>query len=41
MRQTLDLVPRNIYSSCTSEHKIDKGCSKHKTYHQFVAMSFG
>ncbi len=41
IRQILDLVPRYIFSSCTSEYKTDKGCSKYKTYDQFVTMSFG
>jgi len=32
--QILDLVPRDIFSSCIAEHKTDKGCSKYKTYDQ-------
>ena len=41
IRQILDLVPKDIFFSCTTAHKTDKGCSKYKTYDQFVAMSFG
>lgn len=41
IRQILDLVPKEILASCTAEKKSDKGCSKYKTYDQFVAMTFG
>ncbi len=41
IRQILDLVPRWMLTRCTSEHKSDKGCSKYKTYDQFVALTFG
>lgn len=27
--------------TCTKQFKADKGCSKHKTYDQFVALTFG
>jgi len=39
--QILDLVPRWIFDSCTKTYKTDKGCSKYKTYDQFVALTFG
>lgn len=39
--QILDLVPSWLFSSCVQKHKSDKGCSKYKTYDQFVALSFG
>ena len=26
---------------CANEHNGDKGCSKYKTYDQFVALTFG
>ena len=39
--QTLDLVPRWILETCIKKHKSDKGCSKYKTYDQFVALTFG
>ncbi len=41
IRQILDLVPQDIFQSCVLEYKSNKGCSKYKTYDQFVAMSFG
>jgi hypothetical protein len=39
--QILDLVPRWILESCIKKHESDKGCSKYKTYDQFVALTFG
>ena len=41
IRQILDLVPRWLFDSCTNTYKTDKGCSKYKTYDQFVALTFG
>ena len=41
IRQIIDLVPRWLFDSCTSTYKTDKGCSKYKTYDQFVALTFG
>jgi hypothetical protein len=41
IRQILDLVPRWLFDSCTNKYKTDKGCSKYKTYDQFVALTFG
>lgn len=41
IRQIIDLVPRWILHGCTLQHCSDKGCSKYKTYDQFVAMTFG
>jgi hypothetical protein len=41
LRQIIDLVPRWIFDSCTKTHQTDKGCSKYKTYDQFVALTFG
>lgn len=41
VRQIIDLVPRWILQSCTNTYKSDKGCSRYKTYDQFVAMTFG
>lgn len=41
IRQILDLVPREIFTSCRAEYNTDKGCSKYKRYDQFLAMSFG
>ena len=41
IKQIIDLVPRWILQSCTNTYKSDKGCSKYKTYDQFVAMTFG
>ena len=41
IRQILDLVPRWIFNSCTNTYQSDKGCSKYKTYDQFVALTFG
>lgn len=41
IRQILDLVPRWMLTRCTDMHKSDKGCSRYKTYDQFVALTFG
>lgn len=41
LRQIIDLVPRWMLESCAKQHKTDKGCSKYKTYDQFVALTFG
>ena len=41
IRQIIDLVPRWMLARCTDMHKSDKGCSKYKTYDQFVALTFG
>lgn len=41
IRQIIDLVPRWMLESCAKQHKSDKGCSRYKTYEQFVAMTFG
>ena len=41
IRQILDLVPRWMVSRCAAELKSDKGCSRYKTYDQFVALTFG
>ena len=41
IRQIIDLVPRWMIESCAKKHKSDKGCSKYKTYDQFVALTYG
>jgi hypothetical protein len=41
IRQILDLVPRWLFDSCTRTYQTDKGCSKYRTYDQFVALTFG
>ena len=41
IKQILDLVPRWIFDNCTNTYRTDKGCSKYKTYDQFVALTFG
>lgn len=41
LRQIIDLVPRWMLTRCADQHKSDKGCSKYKTFDQFVALSFG
>src|SRR5690606_1236303 len=41
IRQIIDLVPRWMLTRCTDMHKSDKGCSKYRTYDQFVALTFG
>ena len=41
IKQILDLVPRWQIVNCTNTYKTDKGCSKYKTYDQFVALTFG
>jgi hypothetical protein len=39
--QILDLVPRWIFNDCIKTYQTDKGCSKYKTYDQFVALTYG
>ena len=34
-------MPRWLFESCTNTYKTDKGCSKYKSYDQFVALTFG
>ena len=41
IRQIIDLVPRWLLKSCADTYQSDKGCSKYKTYDQFVALTFG
>lgn len=41
IRQILDLVPHWLFQSCINTYKTNKGCSKYKTYDQFVALIFG
>lgn len=41
LKQILNLVPDHILRSSIQKHQSDKGCSKYKTFHQFVALSFG
>jgi IS4 transposase len=41
IRQIIDLVPRWMIESCAKKLKSDKGCSKYKTYDQFVALTYG
>lgn len=41
IKQIIDLVPRWVLNSCVNQHQSDKGCSKYKTYDQFVALTFG
>ncbi len=41
IRQIIDLVPRWMIESCAKKHKSDKGCSKYKTYDQFIALTYG
>ena len=41
LKQIIDLVPPWLLLSCSRHHHSDKGCSKYKTYDQFVALTFG
>ena len=41
LRQIIDLVPRWMLDSWTKQFKTDKGCSKYRTYDQFVSLTFG
>ena len=41
IRQIIELVPRWMITSCTKKHSSYKGCSKYKTYDQFVALTYG
>jgi len=39
--QILELAPKWIFDSCANTYQTDKGCSKYKTYDQFVALTYG
>jgi len=41
LKQIIDLVPSWMFRSSVKQHQSDKGCSKYKTYDQFVALTFG
>ncbi len=41
LKQIIDLVPPWLLNSCVKHYQSDKGCSKYKTYDQFVALTFG
>ena len=41
IRQIIDFVPRWMLESCSKQFNGDKGCSRYKTYDQFVSMTFG
>ncbi|MEN8122760.1 MAG: IS4 family transposase [Bacteroidota bacterium] len=41
LRQIIDLVPKHIFYDNIRIFQSDKGCSKYKTYDQFVSMIFG
>ena len=41
LKQILDFVPRHLLHQSIKKHNSDKGCSKYKTYDQFVALTFG
>jgi len=41
LSQIISLVPSELFQSVVQKFAGDKGCSKYKTYDQFVAMSFG
>ena len=41
IKQILDKIPNHILRAQINKHKSDKGCSKYKTYDQFVALIFG
>jgi hypothetical protein len=41
LKQIIDLVPSWLLRSCIKQHQSDKGCSRYKTYDQFVALTFG
>lgn len=39
--QIIDLYPQWMLTSCAKQHNSNIGCSKHKTYDQFLAFTFG
>jgi len=41
LKQIIDLVPRWLLNSSINSYRSDKGCSRYKTYDQFVALTFG
>jgi len=40
IRQIIDYVPRWMLESCSKQFNGNKGCSKYRTYDQFVSMTF-
>ncbi len=40
LRQIIDLVPRWLLNYLIKQYKNAKGCSKYKTYDQFMAFTF-
>lgn len=41
IRQIIDLVPRWMLTRCAETYGADKGCSRYKSYDQFVSLTFG
>lgn len=41
LKQIINLVPPWLLRSCIRHYHSDKGCSRYKTYDQFVALTFG
>lgn len=41
LKQIIELVPHWLLNSCVKQYQSNKGCSKYKTYDQFVALTFG
>ncbi|QTY28309.1 DUF4372 domain-containing protein [Flavobacterium sp. CS20] len=40
IRQIIDLIPSHLLRKVIQQHQSDKGCHKHKTYDQLVALLF-
>jgi hypothetical protein len=41
LKQIIDFIPRHIFHQTVQKHQSDKGCSKYKTFDQYVALTFG
>lgn len=41
LKQIIDLIPKHVFYDSIHQFQSDKGCSKYKTYDQFVSMIFG
>lgn len=41
LKQIIDFIPHYIFCQSVAKHNSDKGCSKYKTFDEFVALTFG
>jgi len=41
LKQIINFIPQYIFQQSVKKHNSDKGCSKYKTFDQYVALTFG